>query len=364
MLPSFALAPPEAHASDSASDNPAPSVTEWLLHDDRVMRECFRHAAEIIKVATGASLALVTLIDRNHQHYRGEAGPAVRPIPRHNSLCEYAIRSGGVFVVEDTMLRPEVQECMLVQEAPHARFYAAVPIRLPDGEVVGALAALDPQPRRLEPRQWTRCATGRDDRERPEAAHRGRRRSAHAALQPPPDAGAHPPPVAGHARRRGLGAVMIDVDWFKQYNDAYGHSAGDACLRQVSALLREEAEKHQMVAGRVGGEEFALLVGAAQRPALGAVLESVRAGVERFAIAHRGSPYGRVTLSIGGSHTLRNGPCDRGIARPSWWRTGRCTGPRRRAEPGVDRVVVAQPTRQRLRPRLPPAAANYRQLPG
>ncbi|AOY92169.1 hypothetical protein BKK79_10510 [Cupriavidus sp. USMAA2-4] len=102
------------------------------------------------------------------------------------------------------------------------------------------------------------------------------------------------------------------MDWFKQYNDAYTRPAGDTCLRQVSALLRDEAEKHQMVAGRVGGEEFALPVGAAQRPALGAVLESVRAGVERFAIAHRGSPYGRVTLSIGGSHTFRNGPCDRG----------------------------------------------------
>lgn len=313
MLPSFALAPPEAHASDSASDNPAPSVTEWLLHDDQVMRECFRHAAEIIKVATGASLALVTLIDRNHQHYRGEAGLAVRPIPRHNSLCEYAIRSGGVFVVEDTMLRPEVQECMLVQEAPHARFYAAVPIRLPDGEVVGALAALDPQPRRLEPRQVDALR------------HLGAMIENDLKLR---TAAAVDPLTQLFNRRHtlerihrqwqdtrageGLGAVMIDVDWFKQYNDAYGHPAGDACLRQVSALLREEAEKHQMVAGRVGGEEFALLVGAAQRPALGAVLESVRAGVERFAIAHRGSPYGRVTLSIGGSHTLRNGPCDRG----------------------------------------------------
>ncbi|AOY94127.1 diguanylate cyclase [Cupriavidus sp. USMAA2-4] len=284
-----------------------------MLHDDQVMRECFRHAAEIIKVATGASLALVTLIDRNHQHYRGEAGLAVRPIPRHNSLCEYAIRSGGVFVVEDTMLRPEVQECMLVQEAPHARFYAAVPIRLPDGEVVGALAALDPQPRRLEPRQVDALR------------HLGAMIENDLKLR---TAAAVDPLTQLFNRRQtlerihrqwqdtrageGLGAVMIDVDWFKQYNDAYGHPAGDACLRQVSALLREEAEKHQMVAGRVGGEEFALLVGAAQRPALGAVLESVRAGVERFAIAHRGSPYGRVTLSIGGSHTLRNGPCDRG----------------------------------------------------
>jgi len=76
--------------------------------------------------------------------------------------------------------------------------------------------------------------------------------------------------------------------------------------------LQREAELHGMVAGRIGGEEFALLVGQTQRPAMNRVLERVRAGVERLAIEHRGSPFGRVTLSIGGSHTYRNSPRDNG----------------------------------------------------
>jgi len=70
-----------------------------------------------------------------------------------------------------------------------------------------------------------------------------------------------------------------------------------------------------MVAGRIGGEEFALLVGQTQRAAMSRVLERVHARVERLAVEHRGSPFGRVTLSIGGSHTYRSSPCDNGYRK-------------------------------------------------
>ncbi|KDB05982.1 diguanylate cyclase [Burkholderia sp. lig30] len=317
VLQRSAFDPAAAQDLDSSnvagSHNAAPSVTEWLLHDDQVMRECFRHATEILRCATGVAMTAVMLLDSDHQHYRGEAGVVLPAIPRRNSLSERVIQNGGIFVVEDTALRSDVQECALVKFPPHVRFYAAVPIRLPDGAIVGALCAMDPQPRKIDDAQRTvLCRLGamieNDLKLRTAAAvdpltqlfnRRYTLESIHRRWQDARDG-------------EGIGAAMIDIDWFKQYNDNYGHDAGDACLRSVSVVLQREAELHGMVAGRIGGEEFALLVGQTQRPAMNRVLERVRAGVERLAIEHRGSPFGRVTLSIGGSHTYRNSPRDNG----------------------------------------------------
>jgi len=57
-----------------------------------------------------------------------------------------------------------------------------------------------------------------------------------------------------------IGMLLIDIDFFKRYNDHYGHQAGDACLRAVSACLDNFANKWQLFAARIGGEEFALLL--------------------------------------------------------------------------------------------------------
>jgi diguanylate cyclase (GGDEF)-like protein len=294
-------------------DHAAPSVTEWLLHDDQVMRECFRHATEILKYMTGAAFTAVTLLDANHQHYCGEVGALPQLVPRASSLCDHALRSGSVFVVEDTHARNDVQQCALVRTPPHVRFYAAVPIRLPDGEPVGALCAMDPLPRRIRAseREVLRHLGGmieNDLRLRMASAvdpltqlfnRRSTLESIHRRWQVAHDGDS-------------LGAVMVDIDWFKQYNDTYGHPGGDACLRNVAAVLRDAADEHDMLAGRVGGEEFALLLSNVGRDAMSAVLERLRHAVERMGMEHRGSPLGTVTLSIGATHTLRNSPGDRG----------------------------------------------------
>ncbi len=102
-----------------------------------------------------------------------------------------------------------------------------------------------------------------------------------------------------------ISAVMVDVDWFKQYNDTYGHQAGDICLRGVASVLHSIADEYQMTAGRLGGEEFGLLLCGSQRPTLETVLEDLRAGVERLAIEHRSSSFGIVTVSVGAVQTRK-----------------------------------------------------------
>jgi GGDEF domain-containing protein len=63
------------------------------------------------------------------------------------------------------------------------------------------------------------------------------------------------------ARRQGpIGLLMIDVDHFKEYNDHYGHPAGDAVLRQIARMVGESVRRGGELVARYGGEEFALLL--------------------------------------------------------------------------------------------------------
>lgn len=94
--------------------------------------------------------------------------------------------------------------------------------------------------------------------------------------------------------------LMMDVDFFKRYNDSHGHPAGDACLKKVAQVLNDLAGAHGGLVGRLGGEEFGLILPDRALPdalAAGqALCEAVRGG----AIEHRASPVGpHVTVSVG-----------------------------------------------------------------
>ena len=105
---------------------------------------------------------------------------------------------------------------------------------------------------------------------------------------------------------------MIDVDRFKGYNDAYGHLAGDDCLRRVAAAIRGQMRRATDLAVRYGGEEFAVLcpgTGADGGRTLG---ENIRNAVRALDIANPRSEYDVVTVSVGvSSATLRDLSSDR-----------------------------------------------------
>ena len=97
-----------------------------------------------------------------------------------------------------------------------------------------------------------------------------------------------------------LAVAILDIDHFKQYNDAYGHLAGDDCLRQVAVGLTEGSKRAGDFVARFGGEEFVCLLDAADAGGLAAMAEKLRAGIESLHIAHETSPVSPwVTISIG-----------------------------------------------------------------
>lgn len=103
------------------------------------------------------------------------------------------------------------------------------------------------------------------------------------------------------ARRTGspLSVALLDVDWFKKYNDHYGHQAGDDCLRKVARVMADTACRAGDLAARYGGEEFVLLAPATDSQAALSLATRIRQQLEQQAIPHALSPYGHVSASIG-----------------------------------------------------------------
>jgi len=100
-----------------------------------------------------------------------------------------------------------------------------------------------------------------------------------------------------HGQPLALG--VIDLDWFKQYNDNYGHQAGDECLKQVAAALAKTISRSSDLVARYGGEEFVFIAPETNRENALYLAESVRRAIEQLALPHAFSDYGHLTLSIG-----------------------------------------------------------------
>ena len=104
------------------------------------------------------------------------------------------------------------------------------------------------------------------------------------------------------AQRNGtpLSLLMIDIDHFKGYNDHYGHSAGDECLKKVAASLIQSVDRPGDLVARWGGEEFIAILPDTDRDGARQIAEQMRARVEGMAIPHGHSDISpSVTVSIG-----------------------------------------------------------------
>ncbi len=96
-----------------------------------------------------------------------------------------------------------------------------------------------------------------------------------------------------------LSLVMIDIDYFKDFNDAHGHQVGDQCLRRVAHEIRGALTRPGDLLARYGGEEFAAILPSTPLRGAEAVAEVLRARVESMATRHPKAPKGVVTISLG-----------------------------------------------------------------
>lgn len=96
-----------------------------------------------------------------------------------------------------------------------------------------------------------------------------------------------------------LALIMIDVDHFKQYNDLYGHAAGDECLRKISQAVKSCQNRAGDLTARYGGEELAVILPTTDVEGAILIAEKIRQAIHNLGIAHSGNESGIVTVSAG-----------------------------------------------------------------
>jgi diguanylate cyclase (GGDEF)-like protein len=258
----------------------------------------FDRITGLVRTLFNVPIALVTLADAHRLWFLSRQGIGATEMPRANTMCHFAIRTAEPLVVRDARLDMRFSSEHFVMGPPYVTSYAGVPLVTPDGYNIGALCVIDTVPREFSPEQVALLksfaplvigelelrAIAKSDHLTGALTRRGFLAEADAARAL----------FERHRRPRTL--VMLDIDHFKAVNDGYGHPAGDAVLRTVVAACRG-ALREEDVLGRIGGEEFAMLLAETGPAEAMAAAERFRALVERVEIPL--DPPLRVTASFG-----------------------------------------------------------------
>ncbi|WP_176084105.1 diguanylate cyclase [Martelella sp. HB161492] len=104
---------------------------------------------------------------------------------------------------------------------------------------------------------------------------------------------------AAQAQNRTLALLMIDIDLFKQFNDNYGHPAGDECLQRVAGALAAVSDNENELVARLGGEEFAIILSDGNAMSAKTMSMRVHAAIAALSIPNREGIEGKLTVSIG-----------------------------------------------------------------
>lgn len=277
---------------------------------DTPAEQAFDDAVKLASAICGTPIALVSLIDESRQWFKARVGLDVAETPRDEAFCAYAIlEPQQVMVVPDATQDPRFSDNPLVTGAPDIRFYAGAPLLSPTGHAMGTLCVIDSQPRAMADDKRDALAaiarTVASQLELRRVSHELSIANDHLRTLSFID------PLTGVANRRALDArlveemaraarhdaplsmLMFDIDYFKSYNDEFGHVLGDDVLLCFAELLRMDIRQTDLVA-RFGGEEFVVLLPETTEEGARILAERYRARVESTNF-----PGKKITTSIG-----------------------------------------------------------------
>lgn len=267
---------------------------------DSAIEEPFEKIVTLVRTVIAVPIATVTLVDRDRQWFKARRGIDETETPRDVSFCTHTIQQREPLIIEDALDDPRFAESPLVAGPPYVRSYAGVPLRTPEGYNVGALCAMDTRPRRFSPADIAILGNfanivcdelelrliAQVDHLTGALTRRGFVDQGEKEVE--------------RARRYGRASslVMLDVDHFKRVNDTYGHAVGDLVLRQL-AKLAEVTLRPSDVFGRLGGEEFALLLPETTGSAAVIAAERLRQDIARHPMILPDGSTLHVTASFG-----------------------------------------------------------------
>ncbi len=270
------------------------------LRDMRILEtpleERYERITRLAQLVLRVPISAFTLVDEARQWFKSIQGLVASETARSISFCAHVINGDDVMEVPDAHADERFRNNPLVTGGPMIGFYAGCPVRAPNGMKIGVICAIDTQPRQMTEDQTQAL---RDLAAILENELRANHLShAHGALITELDDAkrtALVDPLTRIWNRGGiyeimkresskasrkqepLAVVMCDIDHFKKVNDTHGHAVGDEVIRSIARKLLTAIRTEDAV-GRVGGEEFLIVLS-------GCAPDKLREKVER--IRHR-----------------------------------------------------------------------------
>ncbi len=305
---------------------------------DTLEEQAFNDITMLASFICDAPMAVISLVDSERQWFKSRVGVQATETPREHAFCAHAIlKPEEVLVVGDAMADTRFSGNPLVTGDPHIRFYVGAPLITPQGDALGTICVMDRVARELPKdnidalralarqviaqmelhrvsmeldrgakelkvyqrqlegyqRQIERANTMLESQSlTDELTGVNNRRAFNQALQ-------HE--LARASRNdSAVSLLLVDIDKFKSFNDAYGHVAGDKALQEVARILSSHGRPFDLVA-RYGGEEFAIILPNTDDVGAIVVAERLRRAIEI-------APWTNRTITIGvGASTTRAG---------------------------------------------------------
>ena len=228
-------------------------------------------------------IALVSLVDENRQWFKSCMGLDAKETPRDISFCGHAILGDDVFTITNASKDDRFADNPLVTDDPNIRFYAGCPLAAANGHKLGTLCIIDRNPREFSAEDVTAL---KDLASMVEGEL--------AALQL-----ATLDELTGISNRRGFvsiaehalcilarqktpaSLIFLDLDKFKPINDTFGHAEGDLALT-VFADHMKQVFRNSDLYGRMGGDEFAVLLTNTPKQAAIEVVSRFRRSIGKY----------------------------------------------------------------------------------
>jgi diguanylate cyclase (GGDEF)-like protein len=252
-------------------------------------------------------IAAITLVDTGRQWFKSHPGLDASETSRDVSFCGHAILGDDLFFVNDASTDVRFADNPLVTGAPNIRFYAGCPLSVTGDIRLGTLCVIDSRPRLFDDEERIVLRDLADMAEQEIAATQM----------------ATTDELTGLANRRGFkslaeqavrlclstqrpaSVLYLDLNGFKQINDTYGHAEGDLALVAFASILRTALRDGDVI-GRMGGDEFAVLLSSTDEHGAMTAMERIRNQLDLFNRAAQ-KPY-QLRSSVGSAMTRDDQP--------------------------------------------------------
>jgi diguanylate cyclase (GGDEF)-like protein len=252
------------------------------LDPDRGPEEAFDRIARLARDTLNFPSSLVSLVDDQRHIFKSSMPDGACFGDLTDNFCAIAALGQDVLIIEDTTLVDPYRDFAKVTQPPFIRSYWGAPLRTAAGFNVGTLAVFDVLPRAPTERDLnllTQLAQVTIEMMELRAAatidvltgvHTRRMFDARA------DKAMRMATKTGTA----LSCIVLDIDHFKSINDQYGHDVGDAALIAVGGILENNVRANDVI-GRIGGEEFAILLPGTEAKVAARIAERIRQNLEQ-----------------------------------------------------------------------------------